>query len=68
MNGCPYFECRTSAGCGHRGPRGEFCYFPNQPDHEAIVRQGTLEQRVARLERLVAHLCPDSRAPLNPNP
>jgi hypothetical protein len=24
---CHRIECQTSAGCAHRGPRGEFCWF-----------------------------------------
>lgn len=27
-NACSRPECQTSAGCAHRGPRGEVCYFP----------------------------------------
>jgi hypothetical protein len=56
MNACPYRECQTSAGCGHRGPKGEFCYF------KTTVREGTLLERVERLERIVERLCPDKSA------
>lgn len=27
MNVCNRPECQTTAGCAHRGPRGEFCWF-----------------------------------------
>lgn len=29
---CILSECGTTAGCAHRGPRGEFCYFPSNTD------------------------------------
>ena len=25
--GCGRPECQTTAGCAHRGPNGEYCYF-----------------------------------------
>lgn len=28
MNVCSRLECQTSAGCAHRGPHAQMCYFP----------------------------------------
>lgn len=28
MNTCERFECNTTAGCAHRGPLGQYCWFP----------------------------------------
>lgn len=28
MNVCGRSECHTTAGCAHRGPNGELCYWP----------------------------------------
>ena len=53
MNAGPFKECQTTAGCAYRGPRGEFCYG------KTTVREGSLLQRIERLERIVEHLCPD---------
>jgi hypothetical protein len=53
MNACPFRECGNTGGCAHRGPNGEFCYF------KQTVREGSLLQRVERLERIVERLCPD---------
>jgi len=53
MNECPFSECQTTAGCAHRGPAGQLCYG------RAAIREGTLLQRVERLERIVERLFPD---------
>lgn len=31
MNVCSRPECQTTAGCAHRGPRMEMCWFPAPP-------------------------------------
>lgn len=30
MNVCGRGECQTTAGCQHRGPSGEFCWWPDR--------------------------------------
>ncbi len=30
MNICGRNECHTTAGCQHRGPKGELCWWPDQ--------------------------------------
>lgn len=33
MYACQRHECQTTAGCAHRGPMGQLCYFPTTPDY-----------------------------------
>lgn len=38
---CDRPECRSAVGCGHRGPKGEYCWFlapPLTPEQEAAER------------------------------
>lgn len=30
MQVCGRSECQTTAGCAHRGPSGQLCYWPDQ--------------------------------------
>lgn len=53
MNVCDRLECQTSAGCAHRGPHGEMCYFP---DSTVPIDSGSLLRRIEELERRVAEL------------
>lgn len=36
MNVCTRSECHTTAGCAHRGPRGELCWWPEQGSYEKV--------------------------------
>lgn len=45
MNACQRFECQTSAGCAHRGPRGEYCFFEHptySPIYPPMPLQGCI--------------------------
>lgn len=63
MAQCARHECQTTAGCAHRGPRGEMCWFESQyeADSKEISR---LRARVERLEGALRH-CVDRLAQAN---
>ena len=42
---CTHQECQTTAGCAHRGPLGQMCYFP--PQFFSCIEH---ERRIADLE------------------
>jgi hypothetical protein len=55
MNTCNLKECATTAGCAHRGPMGELCYFSdaerplNDLDRISIAQQ-TVADRLMSIE------------------
>lgn len=34
---CDRPECQTSAGCAHRGPRGEYCWITGDPFEPSVI-------------------------------
>ena len=51
MNVCGLIECSTTAGCAHRGPEGQLCYFGGSYDSgylaglEAAAKVAILDER-----------------------
>lgn len=35
---CQRMECQTTAGCAHRGPAGQMCYFPETTFHPTSTK------------------------------
>jgi hypothetical protein len=46
---CALPECDRTAGCAHRGPRGEWCYFGiwGEPNEEVEALRKWLDQHCA---------------------
>lgn len=45
---CQRMECQTTAGCGHRGPQGQMCWFggwgPGETAPQGCICPPTSEQ------------------------
>jgi hypothetical protein len=60
---CVRPECNTTAGCAHRGPRGELCWFGTWGD-ERDARISELEAALrpfAEAQRWLGHFSPFMR-------
>jgi hypothetical protein len=56
---CSLTECQTTSGCAHRGPKGEFCWFPTEFYPSA---KSTMEDRLASIENKLANIAEAIRA------
>ena len=60
---CSLPECQTSAGCAHRGPQGQMCWFPPVP----LGGQHSYPQPPI-LSPVMGCICPGDATPYCKNP
>jgi hypothetical protein len=63
MNVCWRDECQTTAGCAHRGSRGEYCYFPDRQAARIEALERAL--RTIRLQNVEPYCREIARAALD---
>jgi hypothetical protein len=59
MRVCSMPGCQTSAGCKCHAWPWQYPQVPSYLSHSTGPAPGSIEERLARLERIVEHLCPD---------
>jgi hypothetical protein len=54
MQTCQRSECQTTAGCAHRGPLGEYCWF-EKLQQQAGINAEQADKIIALLEDIAAN-------------